>query len=92
MFNPSLSQLLVEARVEQIHRAARNDGRGRRAQRRRQVDRSPRARASRVTRAVARAFDGGRSASDDAAGVHGFESSAMARATTWSHGRRPPRS
>jgi hypothetical protein len=30
MFSPSFSNVLVEARVEQLHRAARNGGRGRR--------------------------------------------------------------
>jgi hypothetical protein len=78
MFNPSLSQLLVEARVEQIHRAARNDGRN-------QIDRpAAGALASRVARAIARAFDAGRSAGDAAGTIRGLEFAGHGSTTTWS--------
>lgn len=72
MLNPSLSNLLVEARIETLHQAARNDGRGRRGSGPAgQIDRSPSgSTASPVTRVLARVFDRGRRTRDEAAGIH----------------------
>jgi hypothetical protein len=78
MFNPSVTHQLVEARVEQIHRAARNDGRE-------QVDRTVAgALANRIARSVARAFEAAHSAGDAAAGIRGFEFAGHGSITTWS--------
>ena len=72
MLHPSLTNLLVEARVETLHRAARNYSCSRRVSgTTREINRSPAgAVASRITRAIARVFDGGRSAGDEAAAIH----------------------
>ena len=78
MFNPSITRQLVEARVEQIHRGARNDGRN-------DVDRPVAgALANRVARSVARAFEAARSAGDTAAAIRGFEFAGHGSTTTWS--------
>ena len=72
MLNPSLTHLLVEARIETLHQAARNDGRSRRVSgTARQIDRSPSgSTASPVTRVLARVFDRGRPAREEAAAIH----------------------
>lgn len=66
MLNPSLSKVLVEARVETLRQAARNDSRSRGVSRTaRQIDRTPAgAFANHLTRVIARVFDGGRPARD----------------------------
>jgi hypothetical protein len=69
MLHPVLTNLLIEARVETLHRAARNAGCSRRVSGTTiEISRSPaRPVASRITRAIARVFDGARCASDKAA-------------------------
>jgi hypothetical protein len=72
MLKPSLTNLLAEARVETLHQAVRNDGRGRRVSgTASQIDRSPTgAIASHLTRMVAHVFGGGRPARDEAGAIH----------------------
>ena len=86
MLSSSLTNLLVEARVQDLHRAARNNGRGRRVSATAgEVDRSPTAAlATRVTRAITGVFNGARSADDDAAAIHGFGLVGHSSAATWS--------
>lgn len=75
MLTPSLTNLLVEARVEQLHRAARNGGRSRRLSTASDTDRSPAAAvAARIRSALARVFDGGHATGDGVAAIHTFES------------------
>lgn len=83
MFNPSVSQLLVQARVEDIHRAARSDG-----PRRRLTGTPSRAGtlASRFHPAIARVFDAGRRGAGDALAVPGFELVGDSSSATWSPG------
>lgn len=83
MFNPSITQLLVQARVEDIHRAARSDGPSRR------LSGTPSragALASRFNRAIARVFDAGRRGADDGLAVPGFELVGDGSSATWSPG------
>lgn len=86
MLSSSLTNLVAEGRVQDLHRAARNDGRARRiSATARQVDHSPAAAlVARVTRAITRVFDGARSADDDAAALHEFGLLAHSSAATWS--------
>jgi hypothetical protein len=72
MLSPSLTHLLVEARIETLHQAARNDGCSRGVSgTARQIDRSPSgSTASIVTRVLARVFHRGRPARDEAAAIH----------------------
>ena len=85
MLSSSLTSLLVEARVQDLHHAARNDGRGRRLSRTAgEVDCSPTAAlAIRVARAITGVFNGARSADDDAAAIHGFELARHGSAASW---------
>jgi hypothetical protein len=71
MFNPSFTNLLVQARVEQLHQAARNNGRGRSI-------------ATRVARSVGRTFDAARSAAGDAVAIRGVEFAGHGSTTAWS--------
>lgn len=75
MLSYSLTNQLVQARVEDLHRAARNDGRSRRLSGTAgEIDRSRAGAVTNcVTRAIVRLFDGGRPAGDDAAAIPGFE-------------------
>ena len=75
MLTHSLTHLLVEARVEELHRAARNYGQSRRLSvAAREDDRSPTAGfATLVTRTIRRVLRGGRSAGDEAAAIHSFD-------------------
>jgi hypothetical protein len=75
MLSNSLTHLLVEARVEDLHRASRNSGRTRRVSATAGEDsRSARAPfATRVSRTITRVFIGGRSAADEAAAIHSFD-------------------
>jgi len=67
MFNPSVTQSLVQTRIDEIHRLARSDG----ASRRHSGTPSPaEALASHVTRAIVRVFDGGRPARGETAPIH----------------------
>ena len=86
MLSSSLTNLLVEARVQDLHRAMRNDRRGRRlSPTAGEVELSPTAAlATRVTRAVTGVFNGARSADDNAAAIHGFELVGHGSAATWS--------
>ena len=71
MLNPSLTKLLVEARIGTLHQAACNDRRSRCVSgSARQIDRSPSgSTASPVARVLARVFDHGRPARDEAAAI-----------------------
>jgi hypothetical protein len=84
MFNPSITQSLVQTRVEDIHRAARSNGRSRRLSR----PPSPAdALAGRFNRAIARVFDAGRRpAADDAVAIPSFELVGDSSSATWSPG------
>jgi len=86
MLNPSVTQLLVQPRVEEIHRAARNDGHSRRLSATAgEIDGSPAAAlAGGVARAITRAFDGARSPDDEAAATYGFELLGHSSSATWS--------
>jgi hypothetical protein len=67
MLSNSLTHLLVEARVEDLHRASRTSGRTRRVSATAGED-------SRSARApFTRVFIGGRSAADEAAAIHSFD-------------------
>jgi hypothetical protein len=88
MLSNSVTHLLVEARVEDLHRASRNSGRNRRLSNSATAgedSRSPRAPfATRVTRTITRVFIGGRSAADEAAAIHTFDVVGHGSIATWS--------
>ena len=86
MLSNSVTHLLVEARVEDLHRASRNSGRTRRVSATAGEDsRSPRAPfATRVTRTITRVFIGGRSAGDEAAAIHSVDVVGHRSIATWS--------
>jgi hypothetical protein len=86
MLNNSVTHLLVEARVEDLHRASRNSGRTRLLSATAGEDsRWPRAPfAARVTRTITRVFIGGRSAGDEAAAIHSFDVVGHGPTVTWS--------
>ena len=86
MLSNSLTHLLVEARVDDLHRASRNSGRTRRlAATAGEDSRVPRAPfATRVTRAITRVFIGGRSAGDEAAAIHSFDVVGHGSTAPWS--------
>ena len=86
MLSNSLTHLLVEARVADLHQAARNSGRTRRLSATASEDaRAPRAPfATRVTRAITRIFIGGRSAGDEAPAIHSFDVVGHASTAPWS--------
>ena len=86
MLSNSVTHLLVEARVEDLHRASRNSGRtGRLSATAGEDSRSPRAPfATRVTRTVRRVFIGGRSAGDGAAAIDSFDVVGHGSIAKWS--------
>jgi hypothetical protein len=86
MLSNSVTHLLVEARVEDLHRASRNSGRACRLSATAGEDsRSPRAPfATRGTRTITRVFIGCRSAGDEAAASHSFDVVGHGSAATWS--------
>jgi hypothetical protein len=86
MLSNSVTHLLVEARVEDLHRASRNSGRTRRLSATAGEDsRLPRARfATCVTRTITRVFTGGRSAADEAPVIHSFDVVGHGSTATWS--------
>ena len=68
MLNPSFQSLMVQARVEDLHRAGQTYNRGR------DVNGRPAAQLStRIQRAINRVFAGGSTLHDEAAPIHGFE-------------------
>ena len=78
MFNPSVTQQLIEARVEQLHRSARADGR-------KQFDRPVAGTLPhRVASSIVRAIEAARSAGDAAATIRGFEFAGHGSTTSWS--------
>ena len=68
MFNPSFQSVMIQARVEDLHRAAQSYDCGR------DVNRLPSAQLStRIQRAINRLFAGGSALNDEAESPHGFE-------------------
>jgi hypothetical protein len=86
MLSHTLTHLLVEARVEELHRARRNYGPDRGLSlTASEDDRSPTAAfATFFTRTITRVFDGRRSAADEAAAIHRFELVGHGSTATWS--------
>ena len=74
MFSPALHSLLVQARVEALHRTPRTPNRGR------DVNRSPAAPAL-VQRVMTRVITGTSSRNAESAPVHGFERASRSAAT-----------
>jgi hypothetical protein len=86
MLSNSLTHLLVEARVEDLHRASPNSGRTRRLSATAGEDsHPPRAPfATRVARAITHVFIGGRSAAHEAAAIHSFDVVEHGSTAAWS--------
>jgi hypothetical protein len=68
VFNPSFQSLMIQARVEDLHRAAHTYDRGR------DVNRLPAAQLStRIQRSINRVFAGGSALNDEAESLYGCE-------------------
>ena len=83
MYSPAIQGLLVQARIEELHRAARTSNRRRAAAPASDVNRPDAVPLSTlVKRALGRVFDGGPARSDDAAAIHGAQHVGPSPATT----------
>ena len=84
MFSPTIQGLLVQARVEELHRAAQTSNRRSPIAAPGSDDNRPEAvpLTTLIKRALGRVFDGGLASSDEPAAIHGVELIGHSSATT----------